>query len=733
MGTGGTEASGDGSGGATGGVGGTSGGGGSAAGDTVGPEAGGGGGLGGSAGGEGALGGGGSPGIAGGSDGGGADGAGGATGGAVDAVGGSASGGTTDAGAAGTAGGEGGLPTWPSNPDWQALVPAPSSTDVKAVAVDRTQGTVSEADALVESGTASLTRSGSDNPAIVLDFGREVGGTPYVTVSSASSATIRISTSEALPFLTGSNGAFQNDHGSQITFSMNGARTYTGALRGGFRFMAIELTTTGTVSLTAAGVNFKAYLGTPDRYQGWFMSSDDQLNRMWYAGAYTAQMDMVPAGVASCFSVPVIFDGAKRDRAIWSGDLLVSDPAAWLSLGTNGAPYIKGSIDSIMNLQAQSGRLTSAVGFRGCGAFDYATTYSAYSALMAVQYYRYSGDTSFITPLLPKLRSAVAYHATQLDSNGLIVTNDPDYWQTTQSGEVTEYSLAYYELLQSMIWLESRLGDPDNVADYTDRAAALRDAINSRLFNASTGLYVHTDTRTSVFSLDANMNAIRLGVASPSEVAGILSYFQSRWTAHGSQITQPSPSMADPYGHTIEPLNNTWEVMARMQADDTEGALELMRRLWGLQVDPDSGYYTGTCWEFVMSDGLPDRGFDSQAHAWAAGPTQVLTESVLGLMPVDAGYTTWRVKPHPGDLGWAQGEVPTGSGALTVRWAADSAGRFHMEVVAPSGTGGEIWVPIASASATTQVMSGNATFVERSGLYDVYQAGAGTVELGSLP
>ncbi len=78
--------------------------------------------------------------------------------------------------------------------------------------------------------------------------------------------------------------------------------------------------------LSDAGV--KAYRAPPDKYQGWFLSSDDQLNRMWYAGAYTAQMDMVPVGVASCFTVPVIFDGAKRDRAIWSGDLMVTNPVA---------------------------------------------------------------------------------------------------------------------------------------------------------------------------------------------------------------------------------------------------------------------------------------------------------------------------------------------------------------------------------------------------------------------
>ncbi len=90
-------------------------------------------------------------------------------------------------------------------------------------------------------------------------------------------------------------GTYTNDNGSQINFNNIGsADTYTGGLRGGLRFEAIELRTPGTIELSGAGLNFKAYRATPDAYQGWFLSSDEQLNRMWYAGAYTAQMDMVP-------------------------------------------------------------------------------------------------------------------------------------------------------------------------------------------------------------------------------------------------------------------------------------------------------------------------------------------------------------------------------------------------------------------------------------------------------
>lgn len=526
-------------------------------------------------------------------------------------------------------------------------------------------------------------------------------------------------------------GAYVNDNGGQINFNnISSPDTYTGGLRGGFRFEAIELRTPGTVELSGAGLNFMAYRATPAEYEGWFVSSDDELNRMWYAGAYTAQMDMVPVGVASCFDQPVIFDGAKRDRAIWSGDLLISDPVALLSLGSNAAPYVAGSVDAFMGLQQDSGRLHSAVGFFGCGGFNYAVTYSNYAAIIAIQYFRYTGDTDYITDLLPNLEAAAAFTATTLDGNGLVVTNDNDYWQTQQTGEVTEYNLAYYELLQNMIWLESHVGTQAMVDQYTAEAAALKDAINANLFNTAVNLYQHTDSEPDVYPLDANMNAVRFGVAPADQVQHILEYFKAAWVEHGSEISQPSPSRTDPYGHTIEPLNNTWEMLARLQSNDAAGALELMRRLWGLQVDPNSGYFTNTFWEFVLANGLPSRGFDSLAHAWGAGPTQILTEAVIGATAVDPGYETFRVKPQPVDIEWAQGQVPTAFGPMTVKWAQDTSNSmFHLEVTAPEGSGGEVWVPVGSApEAASVALTGDATLLRRDGEYDVYSVGEGTFE-----
>jgi hypothetical protein len=78
--------------------------------------------------------------------------------------------------------------------------------------------------------------------------------------------------------------------------------------------------------------------------------------------------------------------------------------------------------------------------------------------------------------------------------------------------------------------------------------------------------------------------------------------------------------------------------------------------------------------------------------------------------------------------------VPTADGALAVKWAQNTGdGGFHMQVVSPSGTGGEVWVPLASAGSLSMPLSAGTTFLRHEGAYDVYQVGAGTFEFASVP
>jgi hypothetical protein len=189
---------------------------------------------------------------------------------------------------------------------------------------------------------------------------------------------------------------------------------------------------------------------------------------------------------------------------------------------------------------------------------------------------------------------------------------------------------------------------------------------------------------------DANALALQYDIVPPERRASVLATLKSLWTPYGAII---GPGLADPTGHTIEPFGNGMETAGRFAAGDTSGALALMRLMWGQMVDRHDPLYTGGLWEFKNSTGGVNRATASLAHGWAASPTVQLTEQVLGIAPVGPGYATWAIRPHPGNLPWAQGAVPTRYGTVNVGWWSNDGG-FRLHADTPQGTSGTIAVPV---------------------------------------
>ncbi|MCW2869802.1 MAG: alpha-L-rhamnosidase [Streptomyces oryziradicis] len=194
---------------------------------------------------------------------------------------------------------------WPSAPNWQSYVQTPSSATVCPTAVVSTSGSVAGAQNLVcgGSGTTTLTlASGGATPTIVLDYGKNVGGLPYFDVSAESgSPTLQAGYSQALQYLTATGDAAipwgEGDTARHDSYTVSAPGTITNHFeQGGERYEEITLTSPGTLTLSGAGINYIADRTTADGYQGNFVSSSDQLNKIWYDGAYTAQLESAPAG-----------------------------------------------------------------------------------------------------------------------------------------------------------------------------------------------------------------------------------------------------------------------------------------------------------------------------------------------------------------------------------------------------------------------------------------------------
>ncbi len=660
-------------------------------------------------------------------------------------------------------------------PGWQSYLEQPKSSNVRPVSATVLSGSVSNARGLTShrGGATTLTVATNGQPAVVLlDYGEEVEGMPYLDVKSYRSAgaspTVSLAFTEARRYLrtpgsstlaaaatagattitvqpgtagspltfaagdtvtigspaetdhigsvsgttltlraplaqdhpagaavTSTPGAITGDSAFQprsVSLSVTSASLLTSGFMGGFRFEAITLDTPGRLVLNGAGVQFAGgYLATPADYQGYFESSSTEFNKMYYDGAYTEQTDMQPAGINGA-TQPSVLDGAKRDRAIWSGDLGIEGQGIADTLGSNGNNYVKQSLLTLITSSPQGGGLNADTLFR---TGPYSNSYSSWTADAATEYYRNTGDTAFAQQVLPWLEGQLAYDATLTNSDGLIVTGaqisttnggyDWDFYDGAKTGVVTAFNDLYYRTLRDVAYIEASLGSTAKAAAYNQTAGQVKDAINANLFNAAAGTYYLSESDHTTFAQDANALSVLFGIAPAGRVPGILRALRTLWGPHGSEPF----SAGSAYSNLISPFITAFEVEADYQAGDTADAEHLLGLTWDQMLDPHNPFYTGTFWENIGPGGTATEPRTSLSHGWASGPTSIMTGYVLGVQPVGPGYATFTVTPHFGSLKWARGAVPTPFGPILVSWAK-RGGSHVLTVQAPPGTTGSI-------------------------------------------
>ena len=609
---------------------------------------------------------------------------------------------------------------------WWRYVEGPRTSDVTPVAVAGTSGDVRGAGALLHPGHGSttLTRTASDtgSTAIILDYGKDVGGLPYFVVGAATGGPdLHVSYSEGGQYANQPNGDTNPTTGIARPgedphrfddYTVAGPGVIGASLiQGGERYERISLTSPGTVTLRAVGIRFMAYDATPDKYQGWFLSSDETLNRIWYAGAYTTQLNMIPPASPDGGPAPVIFDGAKRDRLVWVGDIAQDVPTIADSLGSNGAPYVTGSLaifganppGSLFGAPPAPPGEVGGLAFPTGNTYRYSVSYSMYFVSDIGSYFEHSGDLAFVRKEWPAIQGELAFNASYVDpATGLLTVAasggpdglDWDLYDGIKTGAVTEFNALYYHDLVIGAEMARSLGDTGHANTYANQAAALRSAINANLYNQSTGVYDISTVKRGSIAQDGNVAAVLDGVADPDRAAEVLSKLKQLWIATGSE-----PFSSDTgYSTLVSPFISGFDVQARFASGDTTDAYALMRRVWGQMVSPGD-QYTGAFWENYTPSGAVSNGSISLAHAWSSGPTSALSEYTLGIRPLTAGYGSWIVAPQPGDLRWAEGQVPTPHGPIAVRWRRDGR-QFELWVTAPSGSSGTITLPPGADKAT---------------------------------
>jgi alpha-L-rhamnosidase len=493
-----------------------------------------------------------------------------------------------------------------------------------------------------------------------------------------------------VPFTVTANTVYPvrvNVAGGTLTVTIKGTQIFRGAVpgmqaSGSFGFANAQ----GALS-RAAGLKVTSSTGT--------VLLDEKLT-----GPQT--QNFIDACIAGTNVTPSIMDGAMRDRLIWSGDMGISTLTVLCSTFDN--QYLTGSCEQFFRYQLSDGSIPIAAPAQGKGLAVTGTfgpppslstqDYTMMQVTNAYQYWMCSGDTAWIKRNWATIRGIMTWLAGQVGSTGLMSGVGPLSTQMSTNAH-------YYGCLKQAQQMAMAAGDTASAAAYASAGPAFGKRINSLLFNSTAGLYSASTSRPTVFDEIGNGYALLYGLPGldPSIDTATLADRLTKALAGPKGPCEDSGQVPD---GNIAPYEVGWEILGRLATGHTQGALDLIRQVWGLMLPQNTPYYSGGCWEYIAQTGLPGLGpGTSLAHGWSAGATPALSMYVLGARPLTPGYQTFLIEPQPGDLAWARGRVPTPHGPVVIDWAANAhpAG-FTLTVEVPPGTKGYAGVPTTAAESS---------------------------------
>lgn len=503
-----------------------------------------------------------------------------------------------------------------------------------------------------------IINKGNTPSGLILDFGKEIHGGIQITTSQSNRVTRRVrlrfgeSVSEAcsdgmdIPFGRDSSTNHHSMRDFDLTLQGYGTLEIGNT---GFRFVRIDLLDPNEF-LALKEVRAIATLRDIP-YLGSFKSNDDRLNKIWETGAYTVHLCMQD----------YLWDGIKRDRMVWGGDMHPEITTISNVFGYN--KVVPKSLDFARD-HAPLPKFINGI-----------SSYSMWWVIMQHDWYLFHGrldylwqQKSYLMPLLELFTTFVDNDGHEhVDPKGMRFLNWPSYRnpQGVSAGLQALLSITFEKGAK----LCQILGENDKARKYLALSAKMKryspDPNNCKEGAAMLALAGIMDP--------AKANREVISVGGPKHFSAFFGYYM---------------------------------LEAQAKAGDYTGALDNIRKYWGGMLDMGAT----TFWEeFDLDEAknaapidniVPQGKLDyhrstgadcyiglrrSLCHGWSSGPTPWLTENVLGIKVLEPGCKKIKVDPHLGNLQWAEGTFPTPMGVLYVKHVKLADGKIKSVIKAPKG------------------------------------------------
>ena len=496
-----------------------------------------------------------------------------------------------------------------------------------------------------------LKNEKGEKASILLDYGIEIHGGISLLAwldSTKRGAKVRVrfgeSAAEAMSELWGKTNA-TNDHARRDLVVEVGMMSMNPIGETGFRFVRIDLLEPEAVLVIKSICAVMIYKDVP--YRGSFSCSDPLLNRIWDVGAYTVHLNMQE----------YIWDGIKRDRLVWVGDMHPEVTTIKAVFGEDDA--VEKSLDFIRKETPLPGWMNNMA------------SYSMWYVIIVHDWFFYTGKKEFLEKQKDYLKGVADLLSAHIDEKGQDTVKEGRFldWPSEGKKKIVDAGVQAIH-----IWAAESLKEIFEILGEKDRAAQCEEDLK-RLRSYETDPEDYKQAAALLVMVGAK---------------------DAKETNEKLLKTGGAKGMSTFMGYYI--------LTARAMAGDYEGCLEAIREYWGGMLSLGAT----TFWEDFDVDWMKDaaridelpkegqidvhgaygrfcyKGYrHSLCHGWASGVTPWLSENVLGVKILEPGCKKIKVEPHLGDLEWAKGTYPTPYGEITVSHVKQADGSIETTVDAP--------------------------------------------------
>ena len=502
-------------------------------------------------------------------------------------------------------------------------------------------------------GTCALeNKAGEPCAAILVDFGIEFSGSLRIFTHSCTvegkncGVDVRIRLGESVgEALTpaGERGAC-NDHANRDQIINLQFWSGNETPESGYRFAYIELL--GENSRLELQKIFGVFTYRDLEYKGSFESNDELLNRIWNTSAYTAHLCMQE----------YMWDGIKRDRLVWIGDM---HPEVTTTLAVFGdCDVIERSLDLVRD-ETPMGEWMNRI-----------STYSLWWVMVHCDLYRSVGNKEYLKEQREKLVEILSRAAKLVDDGGA-------------------------ERMP-----EKRLLDWPNEANKGAKHAGIHALLKMTL---EKGAVVLREIGENALATECEKTAERMCLHIPDPCGSKQAAAMLALSGLGDAKKLNDEVISVDGARKFSTFFSYYILAAKAMAGDHTGALDAIREYYGGMIRMGAT----TFWEDfdldwmensapineIVPEGMKDIHGDfgaycyknfrhSLCHGWASGPCPYLSHYVLGIRPIDA--TTYEIKPNLADLEWVKGSYPTVKGVITAS-ARKTADGIEVEYSVPEG------------------------------------------------